>query len=218
MKKTIYITMCLPFISHAANLFDSYESCYQALSNRLFHSDGHELEPFSMEESEGVFYGWSGFDSGRQRSVELQDGQLTIDSKRLPTNFVKPFPRETIDIGDLGLGAKVYFKDNWVCVEGSPPSASGTAVRHQSVYLIRTGNNPMGWKLPSLFASCIAVRVNGGLPDFDSIRYFYQKGKDQPSGVDFTEYKIKNGSFLEVGNKRRAVFIDCGNVYKFRFE
>ncbi|MGL5738562.1 MAG: hypothetical protein ACRCYJ_06795, partial [Plesiomonas shigelloides] len=176
MKKTIYITMCLPFISHAANLFDSYESCYQALSNRLFHSDGHELEPFSMEESEGVFYGWSGFDSGRQRSVELQDGQLTIDSKLLSTNFVKPFPRETIDIGDLGLGTKVYFNDSWVCVEGSPPSASGTAVRHQSVYLIRTGNKPMAWNLPSLFASCIGVRVNGGLPAFDSIRYFYQKG------------------------------------------
>lgn len=218
MKIIIYITMCLPFLSHAANLFDDYESYYLTLSNRLFNSASHDLEPFSMEGSEGVFYGWSGFDSGRQRSVELQDGQLTIDDEPFPTHVVKPFPREKIYNGDLGLGAKVYFTDSWVCVEGSPPSASGTAVRHQSVYLILMGNNPMAWKLPSLFASCIGVRMSGGSPAFDSIRFFYQKGKEQPLGVDFTEYKIKDGLFLEAGNKRRAIFLDGGNVYKFMVE
>ncbi|AAQ59799.1 hypothetical protein [Chromobacterium violaceum] len=214
MRRLAWIALCLPFGAQAGNLFDGYEAYYTSLPGQLFRGGSHELEPFSREGSEDVIYGWKGRDAGQQHAVELRDGRIKIDGKAFPVRSVKPFPDEVVNAGDLGRGAEAYFAPGWACIEGTPPSASGTAARHKSVYLIQLRKR-QAWKLPTLFASCLGVRIKAGLPAFDKVQYRYQDGNDEPAGVTFTEYAIKGGMYVEAGNVRSAAFVEAGNVYKF---
>ncbi|AUH51788.1 hypothetical protein CXB49_13640 [Chromobacterium sp. ATCC 53434] len=215
MKRLAWIVLCLPSAAQADKLFDGYEAYYSTLPGQLFRGGSHGLAPFGSEGSEAVIYGWTGRDAGRPHAVELHDGWIKIDGKALRMRSVKAFPGEVINAEDLGRGAEAYFADGWACIEGTPPSASGTAVRHKSVYLIQLSKQRQAWKLPTLFASCLGVRMKAGLPAFDKVQYRYQDGNDEPAGVSFTEYAIKGGMYVEAGNVCSAAFVEAGNVYKF---
>ncbi len=205
-----------PVVPHAHTVFDGYEAYYNSLPNRVFQDQGIELQPYSLEGDEVVRYGWSGMAAGRPQKVEVREGQLKIDGRVLPTKRVKAFRDEVAHEADLGHGTTAYFSPGWICVENTPSSSSGTAVRHKAVYLIRqTDKKQEAWKLPSLFASCTGIRWQGKLPQFDKAEYRYLDGQDEPLGVVFKEYVIRGNKFVATGGTRSTTFVEPGNVYKF---
>lgn len=210
------VLLFLPTWALAAEVFNGYETYYSSLPNRLFLSSGVELEPFSLEGEPEVRYVWQGMAAGRHHKVELKEGKIILDGRTWLAKSIKAFPGEVVNAGDLGRGAVAYFAAGWACVENTPASASGTAVRHKSVYLLRLGRSkPQGWKLPSLFASCQGLRFLNGQVRFDKLEYRYQGGKDEPAGVVLNEYAIKSGRFVPLAGKHFASFVEEGNVYRF---
>lgn len=205
----------LPTLALAAEVFDGYETYYSSLPNRLFQSSGVELEPFILEGEQDIRYVWQGMAAGSRHKVELKEGKIILDGRTWLAKSIKAFPGEAVNAGDLGRGAIAYFSTGWACVENTPASASGTVVRHKSVYLLRLGTKSRGWKLPSLFASCQGVRFLNGQVRFDMLEYRYQDDNDEPAGVVFNEYAIKSGRFVPLVGKRFASFTEEGNVYRF---
>ncbi len=205
-----------PVLSQAATIFDGYEAYYASLPNRIFQSPGVKLEPYSVQGDDTSRFGWHGMAAGRQQRVEVRDGQLKLNGRSLPLKLVKTFPDEVASNMDLDRGTIAYFAQNWTCVENTPSSASGTAVRHHAVYLIKhQGRRQETWKLPSLFASCAGIRLQNGLVHFDKAEYRYEDGQDEPQGVVFNEYLIRGSNFVATGDSQLATFVEPGNVYKF---
>lgn len=218
MKLLIALVLA-PALSQAATLFDGYEAYYETLPNRLFQDKGKELQPYGLEGDDVARHEWHGMAGGRQQRVEVRDGQLKINGRVWGPKRVKAFPDEVVSNSDLGLGTTVYFSRGWVCVENTPASASGTAVRHKVVYLINpSGKQQQGWKLPSLFASCTAIRIQKGQVKFDKATYRYLDGQDEPQGVMFKGYAIQGNKFVALGSLRSSTFVEAGNVYKFSIE
>ncbi|MFK7088639.1 hypothetical protein AAFM71_07460 [Chromobacterium violaceum] len=211
----MWIVFCLPLTVQAGDLFYGYKAYYTTQPGRLFSGNGHDLEPFSEVGTDGVIFGWRGRDAGRSHTVELRDGRIKLDGKILSERTVKAFPVERVYAGDLDRSSVVFFAGTWACIEDTPPSASGTAARHKSVYFIKLGKQHQAWKLPTLFASCLGVRMKAGQPIFDKVHYRYQDDNDAPVGLTFTEYAIKGGGFVETGSVRNATFVEGDNVYKF---
>lgn len=214
--KCLAALFLLPAVTSAATVFDGYEAYYASLPNRMFQSQGIALQPYSLEGDDVVRYAWQGKAAGRHQRIELRDGRLQINGRFLLPKQVKAFPDETVSETDLGAGTAAHFAAGWLCVENTPPSASGTAVRHKSVYLIKQeGKQHRGWKLPGLFASCSGIRQQGRLILVDQARYRYLEGQDQPAGVVFDEYRIRGDRFVATGHTRTSTFVEAGNVYKF---
>lgn len=210
------VLLFLPTLALAAEVFNGYETYYSRLPNRLFPSPSVELEPFSLEGEPEVRYVWQGMAAGRHHKVELKEGKIILDGRTWLAKSIRAFPGEVVNAGDLGREAVAYFATGWACVENTPASASGTAARHKSVYLLRLGRSkPQGWKLPSLFASCQGLRFLNGQVRFDKLEYRYRSGKDEPAGVVLHEYAIKSGRFVPLAGKRFAFFVEEGNVYRF---
>lgn len=206
----------LPALASAGTVLDGYEAYYATLSGLLFQGKGVELQPYSVQGDEAVRYGWSGVAAGHQHKVEIRDGVLEVDGRVLKPKSVNAFPDEVVSDGDLGNGATAYFASGWACVDSTPASASGTAVRHKAVYLVRlTKTKPPVWKLPSLFAACAGIRLQAGQIRFDKVEYRYQDGQDDPVGVLFKEYAIQGNKFVPSSSSRSATFVEPGNVYKF---
>lgn len=214
--KLLAVLLFSPVIAQAATVFDGYEAYYATLPNRLFKGQGVELQPYSLKGDAQVRFGWQGNVNGRQNKIDVRDGLLVINGRTLNRSRIKVFADEIASDSDLGLGTTAYFASGWTCVENTPSTASGSAVRHKAVYLIKqTGKTHKEWKLPSLFASCAAVRFQGNLVIFDKVTYRYSDGQDEPQGVEFTEYIIKDNKFVVTPSKRSATFVEPGNVYKF---
>jgi hypothetical protein len=205
-----------PVLSQATTIFDGYEAYYASLPNRIFQSPGIKLEPYSVLGDDTTRFGWHGMAAGRQQKVEVRDGQLKLNGRPLALKLVKTFPDEVANNMDLDRGTIAYFEQNWTCVENTPSSASGTAVRHQAVYLIRhKGKKQEIWKLPSLFASCVGVRLQNNLVHFDKAEYRYQDEQEEPQGLVLKEYIIQGNKFVATGNRQLTNFVEPGNVYKF---
>ncbi|MCB5194996.1 hypothetical protein [Deefgea salmonis] len=216
MKILPIVAICLPLVVQAEDVFHGYEAYYSTLPARLFLGERHDLQLDSITESNDLAYAWQGSEAGAQHSATLRGGRIKVDGKFLKNRSVKAFPGEVVDAGDLGRGSSVFFAKGWACLEGVAPSASGTAVRHKSVYLIQLDKqHPKAWKLASLFASCSNIRKNMDAITFDKAEYLYQEGSDTPTGIAFTEYAIQGNGFVQVGNERKASFVEAGNVYKF---
>lgn len=214
--KFLAVLLFAPVIGQAATVFDGYEAYYATLPNRLFEGQGIELQPYSVEGDDRVRFGWQGSVNGRQKKIEVRNGVLKVNGRTLNRQRVKAFPDEIASESDLGIGTTAYFSAGWTCVENTPTSASGSAVRHKAVYLIKqTGRTQQAWKLPSLFASCTAIRFQYNLVTFDKVTYRYSDGQDEAQGIEFTEYRIKGNKFIATPNKRSVSFVDPGNVYKF---
>lgn len=190
MKYLIALLMA-PVLAQAATTFDGYEAFYASLPDTLFHGDGIQLQPYAMEGDDEMHYGWQGVVAGRRQALEVRDGVLTINGRVLKRSRIRPFPGEAVGETDLGMGTVAYFSPNWTCVENTPTSASGSAVRHRVVYLIRRGTKGYeAWKLPSLFAYCTSIRVKGKEALVQEASYRYVDGKDDPTGVVFREFSL----------------------------
>ena len=198
--------------------FDGYEAYYSTLESTLFKlRTAVQLEPYAMPGSETLGFVWAGEAAGRKHRVEIRPGVLSVDGRRIRFQAARAFPGEVANSEDLGRGTAAYFAAGWACVENTPPSASGTAVRHKSIYLIKL--RPAGvraWKLPGLFGSCTGIRQHDGQIRFDKVEYRYNDGQDVPAGVGFKEYAIQaNNAFAPTGALRVANFVELANVYKF---
>lgn len=210
--------LLVPTLASAGTVFEGYEAYYATLPGQLFTEKPIELQPYRVQGDQGGRLGWSGTAAGRSHKVEIRDGVLAIDGYVAKRRSVKAFSDEAVSDGDLGIGSTAYFSSAWACVENTPRSASGTAVRHKAVYLVRlTNTKPRAWKLPSLFAACRGVREQAGQIRFDKVEYRYPDGQDFPHGVSFREYAIQGGKFVPTDSVRTATFVEPDNVYRFAF-
>jgi hypothetical protein len=199
MKKQIMAfagIVCWPLLGWSQAVYDGYEAYYQT-QNNLFTTA--TLLQFSG--SRNTVVSWQG--------------------KRIDLARAKAFPGEFTVNDDLGPNAKAYERFPFACVEGQSPSASGTAVRHASVYLMemRPSRKVVVYKLPSLFASCLGVRLDDfSRPLFNNAVYVYPSGEDLPTGVRLEEYLIDNNKFVSTGHSVTLDFVETENVWKFRVQ
>lgn len=208
--------LLLPTLASAGTVFDGYGAYYATLPGKLFYGKGVDLQPYSVRGDKGIRLGWSGTAGGRQHAIEIRNGVLSVDGFAFRPSTVNTFPDETVNDGDLGIGTTAYFAPGWACVENTPMSASGTAVRHKAVYLVRLANpKPQAWKLPSLFQACEGIRQQATRIVFNKVEYRYRGEEDDPAGVLFKEYIIWGKTFVSSGRSRSASFVESGNVYRF---
>lgn len=199
MKKQLMALICIapwPLLAWPQTVYDGYEAYYQT-RNILFTS----TTPLHFSGSRNTVVSWRG--------------------KRIDLSRAKAFPGEFTINDDLGSDAKAYDNYSFACVEGQSSSASGTAVRHMSVYLMEMTSNRqvMIYKLPSLFASCLSVRLDAfKRPLFDNASYIYPPGAELPTGVRLDEYVIDKDKFVPTGHSAVLEFIEPENVWKFRVQ
>lgn len=211
--------LLLPALASAGTVFDGYEAYYAKLPGQLFHGKGIHFQPYGVKGEKAVRLGWSGTAGGRQHVLEIRNGVLAIDGQVIKPAAVNTFPDEVVNEGDLGIGSIAYFTPEWACVENTPASASGTAVRHKAIYLVRlVHSKPQAWKLPSLFQTCRGIRKQENQIIFDKVEYQYQAEQDDPIGVLFKEYIIQGNTFTSSGHSRTASFVESGNVYRFSID
>lgn len=185
-----------PILAWPQEILDGYEAYYSA-QNSLFNT----TTSFHFRGSRNAVVFWRG--------------------RRIDLAKARAFPGEFTKNDDLGPDAKAYEHFPFACVEGQSSSASGIAVRHISVYLmeIRSNQQIVVHKLPSLFASCLGVRLNAfKRPLFDNAVYIYPSGADLPSGVRLDEYVIDKNKFSPTGHSVALEFIEPENVWKFRVQ
>jgi hypothetical protein len=173
-------------------IYDGYDAYYQTLGG-IFRAKAS----FNIKGGENAVVSWKG--------------------QRIELKRATPFAGEFTVNDDLGNLAFAFEKAPYACVEGQSSSASGTAVRHQSVYLLDArAVKVKAYKLPSLFASCAAVRLDEqGRPLFDAAAYIYAEGSDSPAGVNLVEYVISRGKFIPTGHSVTTHFVEEENVWKF---
>ena len=220
MKRLALALMTTPALAVAgAEPFEGYEAYYATLPDTLFKAESAvTLEAHGSPSGDTVRLSGRGGASGNgTHSIEVGNGNLIVDRQAARIKAARVFPGETVSTGDLGRGTVAYFATGWACVENTPSSASGTAVRHKAVYLLRTGGlDPLAWKLPSLFASCTSIRRTKDQIRFDKAAYRYNPGQDFPAGVLFKEYLISSkNDFAPTGNSRSVSFVEPENVYRF---
>ncbi|MFS2023693.1 hypothetical protein [Massilia sp. CT11-137] len=183
-----------PLSAWSQTVYDGYEA-YYATQNSLFTT----TTPFHFSGSRNTVVSWQG--------------------KRIDLARARAFPGEFTVNDDLGSDVKAYEHFPFACVEGQSSASSGTAVRHWSVYLMemRSKHQVIAYKLPSLFASCLAVRLDAfKRPLFNNADYIYPPGVDLPSGVTLDEYVIDKDKFVPTGHSVTLEFIEPENVWKFR--
>ena len=199
MKKLIMVftsLTCCPLLAWPQAVYDGYRAYYMA-QNSLFT----KTTPFHFSGSRNTVVSWQG--------------------KQVDLARAKAFPGEFTVNDDLGTDVKAYERFPFACVEGQSSSASGTAARHMSVYLMemRPNRQVVVYKLPSLFASCMGVRLDAfRRPLFDNADYIYPPNSDLPTGVSLDEYVIDKEKFIPTGHSVRLEFIEPENVWKFRVE
>lgn len=219
LMATLGAVLLLPALSAcAAKVFDGYEAYYRTLPNRLFPGHGHALTSASLEGDDAERYEWHGRAAGRQQKAVIREGQLSLNGQVLRPRLAKVFPGEFVGETDLGFGTTAYFAPGgWSCFENTPSSASGSAVRHKVVYLIKQSRqHQKAWLLPSLFASCQAIRWHNEMVLFSKATYRSQPGSDESPGIVFDDYVIRGHEFAAIGTHQRTQFIEPVNVYKFR--
>lgn len=213
--KLLGILLLLPALASAETVFDGYGAYYATQPGQLFNSKGVKLHPYSMRGDKGIRLGWSGTAGGRHHTLEIRNGVLAVDGFALKPSKVTTFPDEVVNDGDLGIGTTAYFSAGWACVENTPKSAAGTAIRHKAVYLVRLTQKPHAWKLPSLFQACEGIHQRANRIAFDKVEYRYQAEEDNPVGLSMKEYIILGKTFTPSGNSQSATFVEPGNVYRF---
>jgi len=199
MKKRLMVfagIVCWPLLAWSQAVYDGYEAYYQT-QNNLFNT----TTPLRFSGSRNTVVSWQG--------------------KRIDLERAKAFPGEFTVNDDLGPNAKAYEHFPFACVEGQSSSTSGTAVRHTSVYLMemRANRTVAVYKLPSLFASCLGVRLDAfSRPLFNNASYIYTSGEDLPAGVWLEEYLIDKDKFVSTGHSVTLDFVEAENVWKFRIQ
>lgn len=203
-------------------VFDGYPAFYKSLPTRLFkEADARTLLNSYSENGESLSFSWDGKVNGKSRYVEIDGGKIRIDNTRLKITKAVVFPGETADASDFSIGTQVYFADGYTCIDSDYASASGTAARHRSVYLINTKLKPIYFiKLPSLFASCLEIHryKKTGIAFYKSEYRYGNADKDRPTGMTLTEYTSNGKSFSKTDVLVNTVFLEPENVFKFSIE
>jgi hypothetical protein len=199
--------------SIAAAVYDDYESYYQTRHKPVFNIKNQ------LELSNST---WSGLSYKKYKSIDFNTKYIAINGTRIPLSKAHIFDNEQADTTPDLVPDYLYFSKNYLCIEAVYPSASGTAARHKSVYLIETkklnAKKLVLYKLPSLFGSCLGVRLtSNNLISFDKISYLYESA-DKPTGVIFEEQIIHHHEFTLSNKKVVAKFLIPDNVYKFEIE
>lgn len=188
--------VCWPLLAWPQAVYDGYEA-YYLTQNNLFTT----TTQFHFSGSRNTLVSWHG--------------------KKIDLTRAKAFPGEFTINDDLGPYVKAYENFPFACIEGQSSSASGTAVRHVSVYLMEMKPNRqiLTYKLPSLFASCLGVRLDAlKRPLFDSADYVYVPETDVAMGVKLDEYIIDMEKFSPTGHSVALYFLEPENVWKFRVQ
>lgn len=229
--KALTLLFLLPALCLAAEgeIHDGYEAYYASLPGRLF-SKRARVDFFIVEKNETS----SVVDENAKDSEVIDDPKRRVNIRFYPESQTfsihlgayrfNPrqaiqFPGERIGYNSLGFETTAFLAPDWVCLEDTPSSASGTAARHQTVFLIEfpEKRRPQAWLLPSLFGSCAAIRMEHGQIRFDKVEYRYEK--DRLIGVSFHEYALRGKNFVKTNRAaRNASFVESGNVYKFRLD
>jgi hypothetical protein len=194
--KTIAISPAVLLASQVAfaqTVYDDYDAYYQTRN--------------------GIFR-----DAAALRINGTRNAVVFWQNQRIKLKGAKPFPREFTVNDDLGSKAISFENFPYACVEGRSSSASGTAVRHTSVYLLdaKDGGRVRVYKLPSLFAACSEVRLDGqGRPLFFGAEYVYAQGSQNAIGTTLREYVISRREFVPTGRSVTTRFVEPENVWKF---
>jgi hypothetical protein len=194
--KTIAISLAVLLASQVAfaqTVYDDYDAFYQTRN--------------------GIFR-----DAASLRIDGARNAVVFWQNQRMELKGAKPFPREFTVNDDLGSNATSFENFPYACIEGQSSSASGTAVRHTSVYLLdaKKGGSVRVYKLPSLFAACSEVRLDGkGRPLFFDAEYVYAQGSQNAIGTTLREYVISRGEFVPTGHFVTTRFVEPENVWKF---
>jgi hypothetical protein len=179
--------------AHAQTVYDDYDAYYQTRKG-IFR----DAAPLRIDGTRNAVVHW------RNQRIELRGA--------------KPFPREFTMNDDVGSDAISFESFPYACIEGQASSASGTAIRHTSVYLLdaRGAGKVRAYKLPSLFAACSEVRLDReGRPLFFDVAYVYAEGSDNAIGTSLREYVISHGEFVRTGHAVTTRFVEPENVWKF---
>ena len=205
-------------LADAQAVFDGYRAYYRTLAQPVFlMSDERPLRKATAPSGRvGPF--WSGVSGpgGTRHTVEMLGADLVIDGRRLQADRVQKFPGAFASA--LGDRATLYANDDFVCVEGVAPSASGTASRHTQVTLVTQpyARSASRFELPSLFASCLGLhRGEQGQVLFYQASYRYARGRDEADGVIFSEFALESGAFRKTDRTVYTTFVEAGNVYRF---
>lgn len=239
------LTISLLAQANAGAVFDGYESYYLSKDGAIFkESDERSLQPFSVTFDdisgktndeitvEKNVFAWRGVVDGKKYSFSLIDRSIyesddegpkesfVLNGKKFYFKKAKIFPG--VIVGEIrGHATSLYINKSYLCLEGEGLGSSGTSQRHRDVYLLPLAAKKDGkqnlYKLPSLFASCHAIRRDkSGKLVFPKITYRYIENTDAPVGVTFQDYTFKAGQFVPLGPEIQADFVEPENMYKFK--
>jgi hypothetical protein len=92
-------------------------------------------------------------------------------------------------------------------------------VRHKAVYLIapiKSRSAGTFIKLPSLFASCIAItKDSAGNFIFPAASYRYAANELEAEGIDFQMFAYRSRMFKATAETKAVRFVEKENLYRF---
>lgn len=199
-----------------ANVFEGYDDFYSSLPSRLFSpADLRKVARGGLGEPAGDFWKFT-LDGGAAHVLELRGPDVILDGRRIAAARAIRFEGEP-PAPSLGRTARVFANEEAVCVEGVPSSASGTAVRHVRVWLIKQPYGPQAqrFELPSLFASCLALSRDPDGIGFFKASYRWPEGQPEALGLTLTPWRLQGRRFVPAGEPRTTTFVEPGNLYRF---
>ena len=221
MKKwtVLFVIFSASAIS-SPTVYEGYEDFYTSRFDSIFSIErSMELQVTDVSSSgELVLKGDATLDKKAQH-VKVVKGRVAWNEKIYKFSDAKTFKGVVSNAEDLGRGTRYFFASNAACLENVPSASAGTAVRHKSVYLIapaKGSTSEVFIKLPSLFASCLAVsKDTSGNFRFPSASYRYAENELDAEGLDFKTYVYKSRKFKATTDIKSIRFVDKENLYKF---
>ena len=212
-------------------IYDGYEAYYATFPNLIFNkAEKLEAEMVTWEqdikpginpaESDAELrFSWTGLVAGKEHFISVGDDTILVDGHALLFRPVIKFPDDVEpSYQPLGKGPVLYTGNtSYICLEGNN-SNGRTGDRYTSVYLFDVEHltPPVLYKLPSLFASCLNIRLDARKNFvFDKASYRYKLNSEQLEGLNLIEYFMKDKRFISTGNKVVTKFIESENVFKF---
>ena len=216
------VVAALPAFADDALVHDGYDAFWKTLPDPVFRASDEKPLDAPQSFADRAFRAWGptpadGKLAVGQHRVEILGPDLTIDHRAFKFARAKVFAGEVAT--EPGVDARLFVGARDVCVQGTAPSASGTAQRHVHVALV-TGaftRRARRYDLPSLFGSCLALTrdAQGGVR-FPEGAYHAVDGAAVNDGVDLRIWRLRGGAFSRIAQVLELRFPDPGNVYRFR--
>lgn len=197
------------------HVFEGYDDLWQSLPHPAFTV--RDERPFADPQVvDGQAYrAWA---PPRAHRVAWLGDSVSVDRRTFPFVGAVVFPGEVA--GEPGADARLFVGSRDVCVQGTPPSASGTAQRHTHVMLVLDAFTPRArrYDLPSLFGSCLALsRESAPGLDFLAGSYHTPEGSEVSDGIVFERWRLHGGRVSRSAQAPLAVrFADPQDAYRFR--